>query len=101
MNIDDMKKKKEYEELSKKLLLDEITKRIKTTMIGSLDSIEKTFTSYFSSDDTRLDFLEKFKEARKRILDLGNEQILKIKEELEDYLVENKSHIPKNLVKRK
>jgi hypothetical protein len=101
MNIDDIKKKKEYEELSKKLLLDEITKRIKTTMIGSLDSIEKTFTSYFSSDDTRLDFLEKFKEARKRILDLGNEQILKVKEELEDYLIENKSHIPKNLVKRK
>jgi hypothetical protein len=98
---DDIKKKKEYEELSKKLLLDEITKRIKTTMIGSLDSIEKTFTSYFSSDDTRLDFLEKFKEARKRILDLGNEQILKVKEELEDYIVENKSHIPKNLVKRK
>jgi hypothetical protein len=101
MNNDDIKKKKEYEELSKKLLLDEITKRIKTTMIGSLDSIEKTFTSYFSSDDTRLDFLEKFKEARKRILDLGNEQILKVKEELEDYIVENKSHIPKNLVKRK
>lgn len=101
MNNDDIKRKKEYEELSKKLLLDEITKRIKTTMIGSLDSIEKTFSSYFSSEDTRLDFLEKFKEARKRILDLGNEQMLKVKDELEDYIVENKSHIPKNLVKRK
>ena len=101
MNNDDLKKKRENEELSKKMLFDDISKKIKTTMIGSLDAIEKSFSLYFSDEQTRLDFLDKFKDARKRILDLGNEQILKIKEEINNYNIENKNHIPKNLVKRK
>ena len=62
---DDIKKKKENEELSKKMLFDDISKKIKTTMIGSLDAIEKEFLPYFSNEDIKVDFLEKFKEARK------------------------------------
>ena len=70
-------------------------------MIGSLDAIEKCFSAYFSDEETRMDFLEKFRDARKRILDLGNEQILKIKDDINNYNIESKSYVPKNLVKRK
>jgi hypothetical protein len=102
MNIDDdLKRKKDNEEISKKILLDDISKKIKTTMIGSLDAIEKCFSTYFSDEETRMDFLEKFRDARKRILDLGNEQILKIKDDINNYNIESKSYVPKNLVKRK
>lgn len=102
MNIDDdLKRKKDNEEISKKILLDDISKKIKTTMIGSLDAIEKCFSTYFYDEKTKMDFLEKFRDARKRILDLGNEQILKIKDDINNYNIESKSYIPKNLVKRK
>jgi hypothetical protein len=101
MTNDDVKKKKENEELSRKMLFDDVSKKIKTTMIGSLDAIEKTFSSYFTEEDTRVDFLDKFKDVRKRILDLGNEQILKIKEEINNYNIESKKHVPRNLVKIK
>ena len=99
--IKQSKQKKDHEEESKKMILNDVSKKIKTTMVGSLDAIEKTFSSYFIDDNIKYDFSEKFREARKRILDLGNEQILKVKEDLDNYNIECKNHNPKNLVKRK
>ena len=95
------KQKKQLEEESKRLILGDISQKIKTTMIGSLDAIEKTFSSYFVCDELKADFLDKFREVRKRILDLGNEQILKVSKELDNYDIECKNFKPTNLVKRK
>ena len=93
--------RKKHEEESKRLILGDISQKIKTTMIGSLDAIEKTFSSYFTDEEVKLDFLEKFRDVRKRILDLGNEQILKVSKELDNYDIECKNFKPVNLVKRK
>ena len=101
MENKDEQQKRKFKEESKKLLLGDVTRKIKTTMIGSLDAIEQSFTAYFSDENLKLEFLEKFKETRKRILDLGNNQILKIQEDLENYEIECKSYKPKNLLKRK
>lgn len=99
MNYKEDKKREKYRCESKRLLLSDASQKIKTTMIGSLDAVEKAFHSYLSDADPV--FLEQFREARKRILDLGNDQILKFKEDLENYEVECKSYKPKNLLTRK
>lgn len=90
-------KKKENNELSKKFLLEQIKKKIMTTMIGSLDVIEKAYLG----DTKDLEQLKNFKEVRKKILDLGNDQILRIEKELNNYDVELTHYTPKNLVKPK
>lgn len=91
-----MNQKKKLEEESKKLLLSDVSKRIKTTMIGSLDSVEKILSPFFTDPD----FLERFKDLRKRILDLGNEQIIRVEKDLESYCVERTDFRPANLIKQ-
>lgn len=58
----------------------EEVKRIKTTMIGSIDLIEKKFAEEINSSE---EFRNKFQELRKEILDLGNNQIRIYKKNLE------------------
>lgn len=60
---------------------------IKTTMIGSIARIEDVFGQFWGIDKDCKDRTEKqnrvyalFMELREQILDLGNEQIRKIKE---------------------
>lgn len=55
-------------------------KRIKTTMIGSIDLIEKKFSDLIDSSE---DFKQRFQELRKEILDLGNSQIRACKRDKE------------------
>lgn len=52
-------------------------KRIRTTMIGSIDAIEKVFAEEMNDPK----FKSKFITLRKEILDLGNKQIRNLKEE--------------------
>ncbi len=60
--------------------MEEEVKRIKTTMIGSIDLIEKKFAELINNSE---DFNQKFQELRKEILDLGNNQIRIYKKNLE------------------
>lgn len=46
--------------------------RIKTTMIGAIDAIKQEFTYEIENDEN---FRKRFLELRRRILDLGNNQI--------------------------
>jgi hypothetical protein len=74
------------------------SKKIRTTMIGSLDVIEKTFGFLWGLDadgrDTHRELSEEelhmkslFAEVRSKILDNGNQQISNFKAELSQYTV--------------
>ena len=56
--------KKSYQEN----VVEHVSKSFDTTMIGALDAFEKEFSEEMKDKD----FKERFKEARKRVLDLGN-----------------------------
>ena len=75
-------------------------KRIQTTMIGSLSSVEKYFGFLWGegsdSEPTKdqLYMREVFEEMRTEILDKGNSQIRNSEAEIENYdVVWNKYHI--------
>lgn len=53
-------------------------KRIRTTMIGAIDSVERNFSEEIKNSP---DFKNKFSIVRKEILDLGNKQIRNLKDE--------------------
>lgn len=78
------------EEGSKIRLKENMERRIKTTMIGALDAIEKTFGHLWnegSSEEERY-MAELFKKVRGAILDIGNNQIRDTMLELDQYQVE-------------
>ena len=93
------RKKDIVSERSKTRLKKEIKKRIQTTMIGSLSSIEKFFGFLWGegSEDLTKDQIEMrdiFEDMRTEILDKGNVQIRNIDSEIESYdIVWNKYHI--------
>lgn len=86
-------------ERSKTRLKKEIRKRIQTTMIGSLSSIEKYFGFLWGEESDELTDKEEqmreiFEEMRTEILDKGNTQIRNADAEIETYDVNwNKYHI--------
>lgn len=87
-------------ERSKTRLKKEIRKRIQTTMIGSLSSIEKYFGFLWgedSDDDLTRDQMKMrdlFEDMRTEILDKGNNQLRNLDSEIENYDVTwNKYHI--------
>tara|TARA_R100000005_G_C5001765_1_gene209023 strand:+ start:4457 stop:4780 length:324 start_codon:yes stop_codon:yes gene_type:complete len=94
------RKDKILNERSKTRLKKEIRKRIQTTMIGSLSSVEKFFGFLWGegseSEPTKeqLQIREVFEELRTEILDKGNTQIRNSEAEIENYdIVWNKYHI--------
>lgn len=87
-------------ERSKSRLQKEIKKRIQTTMIGSLSSMEKFFGFLWGEEsDEELSreqehMRELFDEMRTEILDKGNSQIRHAESEVENYEITwNKYHI--------
>lgn len=87
-------------ERSKTRLKKDMRKRIQTTMIGSLSSVEKYFGFLWGegsdSEPTKdqLYMREVFEEMRTEILDKGNSQIRNSEAEIENYdVVWNKYHI--------
>ena len=89
----DLKSKKDdrYKELSKDRLVKIAAKKIKTTMIGALSSIEKTF-GFLWSHNSDIDLTEEqrhmkelYENMRSDILDRGNSQIRNLEAELSHY----------------
>jgi len=74
-----------YKEQSKERLSDNIKKKIKTTMIGAISSIEDHFGELLDSDES-LSAL--FQNVRADILDKGNHQLRNVDVELSQYDVE-------------
>ena len=94
------RKKEILNERSTNRLKKEIKKRIQTTMIGSLSSVEKYFGFLWGEDSDseptakQEQMREIFEEMRTEILDKGNTQIRNADAEIETYYVTwNKYHI--------
>ena len=96
----DNRKQEIINERSKTRLKKEIKKRIQTTMIGSLSSVEKYFGFLWGENSDseltkeQMRMREIFEEMRTEILDKGNSQIRNSDSEIENYeVVWNKYHI--------
>ena len=88
MKLEEQRKQR-YQEESKKRLMDIIEKKIKTTMIGALDSIENNFGFLWNEySDEAMKMRGVYDKVRNEILDRGNNQIRNIRIELEQYSVE-------------
>jgi hypothetical protein len=92
----DLEKDKNYKEESKDRLQKICVTKIRTTMIGALDSIEKRFKEYLPLDGRQSNeqlLLEKiYNEIRTEILDKGNQQIRNLETEFEQYIIEWKRY---------
>jgi hypothetical protein len=77
-------KDKKYLDMSNKRLQEFCRKKITTTMIGSLDIVEKNLGSLLDDIDIR----EKFDLIRQQILDNGNKQIRSLDKEFTNYEIE-------------
>lgn len=81
-----------YEKQSKKRLSESISKKIRTTMIGALDEIEKEFGELWGKDkrtltEKELELKTRYEKLRSKILDRGNNQIRNAESELTQYNV--------------
>lgn len=76
------------------ILTESIRRRITTTMIGSIDAVEKKFGFLWSDQNTQdAKFMQKlFLEVRKTILDNGNAQLKAAQEEIAGYEVEQSNY---------
>ena len=83
------KRKAKYKELSKDRLYKIAKKKIQTTMIGALDTIEKSFGFLWESDEEltneQAQLKAIFEDARSEILDRGNTQIRNLETEMTHY----------------
>lgn len=71
------------------ILIENIRKRITTTMIGSIDAVEKKFGFLWNNNSEDAKFMRKvFLEVRKTILDNGNAQLQAAQEEIATYEVD-------------
>lgn len=90
------KEKEYYKDESRKRLLKIASTKIRTTMIGALDSIEKKLESLWLSDgkptNDQLILKKLYDEIRQEILDRGNTQIRNLENEFEQYDVEWKRY---------
>lgn len=97
--------KEDYQDDSRGRLSKISSKKIKTTMIGALSAIEKTFGFLWGLDengnpsnepltDDELHAKKLYDKLRAEILDLGNKQIRNLEDELSQYTIEwNRYHI--------
>jgi hypothetical protein len=92
----DLEKDKRYKEDSRERLKKICITKVRTTMIGALESIEKRFNQYKSNNNKPTNeelILEKlFNEIRTEILDRGNQQIRNLEAEFEQYIIEWKRY---------
>lgn len=80
----------EYRAFSKRRLEDNITKKIKTTMIGSIDSIEKNFDFLWGNIETdqEKEVYAAFQAARAEIMKKGHKQMENLLAETKMYSIE-------------
>jgi transcription termination factor Rho len=83
------KRQEKYRELSKDRLYKVAKKKIQTTMIGALDTIEKSFGFLWESDEElsneQVQLKAIFEDARSQILDRGNTQMRNLEAEMTQY----------------
>ena len=78
----------EYKTKSRERLESIASKKITTTMIGSLESIEKNFGFLWEGDSHEcIELKDIFEKVRNEILDKGNNQVRNLREELSQYEV--------------
>jgi len=89
------KNKENYQTYSRKRLIDNLTKKFNTTMIGSLAEIEKEFGELWGQGiderhltKTEKKMREKYLNLRTRILNNGNNQLRTAIEEINQYSTE-------------
>lgn len=91
---EEQKRRLKYKEDSKHRLKEIAKKKIQTTMIGALDSIEKFFAFLWQPDrNGRISeegkiMKNKYEKAREEILDRGNNQIRNLNNEIDQYDIE-------------
>lgn len=94
-----MDKNKLMNDQSKNRLKRDVKKRIRTTMVGSLASVELFFGHLWGDDPNdrtpeQKEMFEVFEQLRTEILDKGNNQIRLMESEIDNYDVKwNKFHI--------
>jgi transcription termination factor Rho len=87
----DLKQKRDdrYKEVSKDRLFQIAKKKVQTTMIGALDTIEKSFGFLWQTDSEltqeQVQLKSIFENARSEILDRGNTQIRNLEAEISHY----------------
>jgi len=87
----DEQKDKEYKEASKERLLKISCTKVRTTMIGALDSIEKKLSPLWNVEEGKrltndqLRLKQLYEEVRNEILDRGNTQIRNLETEFQQY----------------
>lgn len=85
-------------EISKDSLFKSCKKKIQTTMIGALDTVEKSFGFLWGFDDNgditpeQKHLKEVYEEARAKILDKGNTQIRNLEAEFSNYDINKKRY---------
>lgn len=86
--------KTRYQAASRSKLQNAISKRIRTTMIGALATMEEKLGFLFGEDGNRNKEQEHlynlFKEIRSNILDKGNDQIRQLENDFDAYTIEMK-----------
>lgn len=93
----DLKQRKEerQKELSKDKLLNASKKKIQTTMIGSLSSVEEHLGFLWESDnptEEQMKLRQIFEDMRSEILDRGNAQIRNLENEFQNYEINSKRY---------
>lgn len=109
--VNDMAKKinkEKFQKNSKRRLMDNVKKRIETTMIGALAAFEEEFGELWGNnldlDDLTQDQLEereRWERVRSKVLDNGNNQSRSAMEEISQYNVSWNRYITKFIVKNK
>jgi len=86
------RKEQEFEQVSKKRLTNNVTKKFNTTTIGSLAIFEEFFGElwghgipYKDLTEDELYFRKKWSEARTKVLDLGNSNLRGFQSEISQY----------------
>lgn len=83
------KQREDYRKASKDRLKKICTTKIRTTMIGALDIIERYLEEYWDKNSEGANKLrEIYENIRQEILDKGNAQIRNIESEFEQYNIE-------------
>tara|TARA_Y100001938_G_C8026098_1_gene398124 strand:+ start:622 stop:942 length:321 start_codon:yes stop_codon:yes gene_type:complete len=101
-----MRKDKQYEEVSKKRLNNNLKKKFDTTTIGSLSAFEDEFgflwghgKKYSDLDDEEKYWREKWSKARTTILDLGNSNLRAAQSEISQYTISWNRYITNFVIK--
>ena len=92
----ELAKEKHYQE-SKNQLINVVEKRIKTTMIGAIATIEESLSCFWKTEEGSMNEEQKqiyniFQDMRSKILDNGNNQIRLLEKDVDNFNIEAKKY---------